>query len=86
MSAEGCFKTRPGTNPSIDVFQSEQYPKYLNYMSLLSFENVPNVMQLLKMGKNIDKELLAFKINPFQSVAENSWYYGENTWHRHTMF
>ena len=38
-----------------------------------------------KMHETILKMCFVFKINVFQLVALNSWYYGENIWHRQSM-
>ena len=34
------------------------------------------------MQKNIERKGLVFKLNPFELVAIESRYHGENTWHR----
>ena len=38
-----------------------------------------------KQKKKMEKKSLFFKIYPFELVAINSQYYGQNTWHQQSM-
>ena len=75
LTVHKCSDTWLFSYLSNHAFCSLYFRKYIRCEAHPFFQNVKNLMQILKIQKNVDKIVLVFKITAFELVALNTHFY-----------